>query len=144
MVPEEQNPDRTTPPPNQNQLRSLDPPETAKQGPPSLSFAPSTQATHLFLPPVEYLAPCDSSKGQAHWVEQSDCGSIGIFPIIRHGHIHIQLQVTSHHQGLQAECREGRGAESGTEARNGPGMKCRVARSKADRRGPGSEPQVRV
>lgn len=54
----------------------------------------------LFLP-KEYLAFCNSSKGQTHGVEQSDCGSVGIFSIIRHRHIYIQLQVTSHHQGLQ-------------------------------------------
>lgn len=48
------------------------------------------------------LAPCHTSIRQAWWVEEGDCGSIGVLTIIPHCHFHIQLQVTPHHQGLQA------------------------------------------
>ena len=58
----------------------------------------------LSSPRKKYLAPCHTSVRQPWWVEEGDCGSIGVLTIIPHHHSHIQLQGTPHQQGLQARC----------------------------------------
>lgn len=50
----------------------------------------------------KYLDPCHAPIGHPGRIGEGDRGSIGVFTIIPHIHIQVQLQVVPHEQSLQA------------------------------------------